>query len=175
MCQALGVSPYKKYQNEGGPGIITISKLLAASQKANDRFDFLKGIIIFDLLFATDGHAKNFSISYNSKGFELTPFYDVMSAYFLHTREKVAFQKLKLAMCVGKSNHYNFDKIHKRHYEETAAKCSISKDDLERIFQEVKDSFTKFSYIDTELDSHLNATTLEMIIEGMKTRAARIL
>lgn len=174
MCQALGVSPYKKYQNEGGPGIVAISKFLASSLEASDRFDFLKGIIIFDLLFATDGHAKNFSIFMNQKGFRMTPFYDVKSGYFLHAREKRALQKLRLAMGIGNSNHYNFDKILKRHYLETASKCLISKDDVERIFGEVRNSFDNFNYEARELDKDLNVSTLDLIVEGMSKRAKRV-
>jgi len=175
MCQALGVSPYKKYQNEGGPGIVNISKFLATSQEENDRFDFFKGIIIFDLLFATDGHAKNFSISLSRSGFKMTPFYDVMSGYFLHAREKRGFQKLRLAMGIGNSNHYRFDKIWKRHYQETASKCLISKDAFERICEEVKTSFDKFEYKPRDLDKNIKIETLEIIVEGMKRRAKRIL
>lgn len=175
MCQALGVSPYKKYQNEGGPSIVNISKFLAASQEEKDRFDFFKGIMVFDLLFATDGHAKNFSISMNKNGFKMTPFYDVMSGYFLHAREKRGIQKLKLAMSVGNSNHYSFDKIWKRHYQETASKCLISKEDFERICEEVKKSFDEFEYKAKDLDKNLKTETLEMIVEGMRKRAKKIL
>jgi serine/threonine-protein kinase HipA len=175
MCQALGFSPYKKYQNDGGPSIVNIAKFLAASQEENDRFEFFKGIMIFDLLFATDGHAKNFSISLNQNGFKMTPYYDVMSGYFLHAREKRGIQKLKLAMSVGNSNHYNFDKIVKRHYQETANKCLISKEDFERICGEIKISFDKFDYKTSALDPNLKINTLEMIVEGMKKRVTRIL
>lgn len=174
MCQALGVSPYKKYQNEGGPGIVAISKFLAGSQEANDRFEFFKGIMIFDLLFATDGHAKNFSIFMNQSGFRMTPFYDVMSGYFLHARKKRGIQKLGLAMGVGNSNHYNFDKIWKRHYFETASKCLISKDAFEKICADIKNSFDKFDYKASELDKDLNTSTLDLIVEGMIKRAKRI-
>ncbi|MDH4466588.1 MAG: HipA domain-containing protein [Bacteriovoracaceae bacterium] len=174
MCQALGVSPYKKYQNEGGPGIVAISKFLASSQESRDRIDFFKAIIIFDLLFATDGHAKNFSIFMNQKGFRLTPFYDVMSGYFLHARKKRALQKLRLAMGIGNSNHYNFDKILKRHYLETASKCLISKDDIERIFVEVKKNFENFNYKASELDKDLKTRTLDLIVEGMNKRAKKL-
>ena len=130
--------------------------------------------MIFDLLFATDGHAKNFSIFMNQKGFKMTPFYDVMSGYFLYAREKRGIQKLRLAMGVGSSNHYNFDKIWKRHYLEMASKCLISKDEVERIFAEVKSSFDNFSYKTKELDKDLNTNTLELIVEGMNKRAKRI-
>lgn len=174
MCQALGVSPYRKYQNEGGPGIVAISKFLAGSQESSDRFEFFKGIVIFDLLHATDGHAKNFSVSMNQRGFKLTPFYDVTSGYFLHAREKQALQKLRLAMGVGDSNHYRFDKVSKRHYLETAGKGLISREDAERIFSEVKQSFENFNYKSSELDRDLEISTLEIIVEGMQKRAKRL-
>ena len=174
MCQAMGVSPYKKYQAEGGPGIASIAKLLAGSQEARDRFDFFKGVIIFDLLHATDGHGKNFSLFVNQRGFKMTPFYDVMSGYFLHAREKRPLQKLRLAMGIGNSNHYNFDKILKRHYLETASKCHISEDDVERIFTEIKNSFYKFNYNASELDPDLNPRTLDLIFEGMSRRMKRL-
>ena len=175
MCQALGISPYKKYQSEGGPGLQSISSFLSASANENDKYTFFKGIMLFDLLFATDGHGKNFSISLNPNGFKLTPFYDVMSGYFLHAREKRPLQKLKLAMSVGNSNYYNFDKILKRHYEESAKKCSLSKDNFEKIVEELKTSLANFNYTAKELDPRLSRETLEMIVEGMHKRAARVL
>jgi serine/threonine-protein kinase HipA len=110
----------------------------------------------------------------NQKGFKMTPFYDVMSGFFLHAREKLALKKLRLSMGVGDSNHYNFDKILKRHYLETASKCLISKDDVERIFAEVKSSFDNFNYKTSELDKDLNTSTLDLIVEGMSKRAKRI-
>ena len=105
----------------------------------------------------------------------MTPSYDVMSGYFLHAREKRGIQKLKLAMGAGNSNHYNFDKIWKRHYQETASKCLISREEFERICAEVKTSFDRFNYKASELDKDLNTTTLELIIEGMNKRMKRIL
>jgi serine/threonine-protein kinase HipA len=175
LCQALSISPYKKYQNEGGPNLVNIAKLLSASQEEKDRFNFFKAIMIFDLLYATDGHGKNFSLSINSKGFKMTPFYDVMSGYFLHEREKIPLQKLKLAMSVGNSNHYRFSKVVKRHYAESAKKCFISSDDFEKIVDEIKNSFESFNFNKKELDPDLNQNTLEIILEGMKKRVGKIL
>jgi hypothetical protein len=97
-----------------------------------------------------------------------------MSGYFLHAREKRTLQKLRLAMGIGNSNHYYFDKILKRHYLETASKCLISKDDVEKIFVEVKNSFDNFNYKASELEKDLNPNTLDLIIEGMDKRAKRI-
>lgn len=172
MCQAFGVSPYQKYQSDGGPGAIEIMKFLAASTDENDRLDFLKAMLVFDLLYATDGHAKNFSIFLTPTGFKLTPFYDVMSGYFLHAREKQALQKLKLAMKWGDSGHYNFKRIQKRHYIESAHKAGINKEIFEKVHEEMKEAFENLHINDKELDKNLNHETLNMILEGMKKRAS---
>lgn len=174
MCQALSISPYKKYQSEGGPGIIDISKFLMASKNSDDRINFFKAIIVFDLLYATDGHGKNFSIFLEEDGFRLTPFYDVMSGYFLHKREKRPLEKLKLAMKVGDSGHYAFRRISKRHYAETALKCSINEENFESIISELKQKYESLEIQDKELDPLLNKKTLDMILEGMAKRAKLI-
>ena len=175
VCQALGISPYQKYQTEGGPGIEDIAKFLMASKRSEDRFDFFKAMMIFDLLFATDGHAKNFSVFLEKDGFRMTPFYDVMSGYFLFKRERRRLSDLKLAMKVGNSGHYNFRKISKRHYDETAKKCGINKTKFEKISSEISELYQKLSISNEELDPYLNRDTLEIILEGMKKRAKIVL
>jgi len=83
MCQASGCSPLNKYQRDGGPGIEAIMRLLLGSENAaKDRRNFFKTQIIFWLLAATDGHAKNFSIFLQPKAqYRATPIYDVLSAH----------------------------------------------------------------------------------------------
>lgn len=175
LCQALGYSPYQKYQSDGGPGIIEIAKFLQSSKESEDRINFFKAMIIFDLLYATDGHGKNFSITLGADGFKLTPFYDVMSGYFLVKREKRAMSKLKLAMKVGDSGHYRFSKLAKRHYQETAKKCGINELNFEKIMSDIKESYEKLDFSKKELYPHLNSETYEMILEGMNKRAQIIL
>ncbi len=171
MCQALSISPYKKYQPEGGPGIVDIAKFLMASKNSEDRINFFKAIIIFDLLYATDGHGKNFSIFLEEDGFRLTPFYDVMSGYFLHKREKQPINKIKLAMKVGDSAHYSFKRISKRHYRETAKMCSINNEMFEEIIEDLKEKYKNLNINEKELDPLLNRETLDIILEGMAKRA----
>jgi serine/threonine-protein kinase HipA len=81
-CQALSVPPTRKYEPDGGPGMRQIFDLLKASDEPEgDQRTFFKAQIVFWLLGATDGHAKNFSIFLLPGGrFRLTPLYDVMSA-----------------------------------------------------------------------------------------------
>ena len=61
--QALSFPPTRKYQSDKGPGMVEILKLLNSSDvPAEDQKTFLKAQILFWLIGATDGHAKNFSI-----------------------------------------------------------------------------------------------------------------
>ena len=71
----------RKYEADGGPGIRTIMGLLLGSSRADDdRRDFFKTQILYWLLCAIDGHAKNFSLFLEAGGgYRLTPRYDVLS------------------------------------------------------------------------------------------------
>lgn len=81
FCQALSVPPSQKYQIDGGPGITEGINLLAGSDDAlADQRAFFRAQVLFWLLGATDGHAKNFSIALRPGGFRMTPLYDVLSA-----------------------------------------------------------------------------------------------
>ncbi|MDZ7793771.1 MAG: HipA domain-containing protein [Spirochaetia bacterium] len=56
--------------------------LLGSRTALNDQIEFFKMQILFWMLTAIDGHAKNFSIFIEPEGrFTLTPAYDVLSAY----------------------------------------------------------------------------------------------
>jgi serine/threonine-protein kinase HipA len=120
-----------KYESEGGPGISSLMKLLLnATDPQMNRKKFLKAQILFWLLAAPDDHAKNFSIFLERQGrYTLTPLYDVVSAYPVlgHGIGMIPKQKLKMAMAVmGKSRHYEWAKIHKRHWIETAHSTGAS-------------------------------------------------
>jgi serine/threonine-protein kinase HipA len=79
LCQAMGVPPSRKYQSDGGPGIIEVLQFLNSSEYPyEDRLKFIKAQIVFWLLAAIDGHAKNFSVFITPSGFKLTPIYDDM-------------------------------------------------------------------------------------------------
>ncbi len=150
FCQALSIPPSRKYQsencptNEKQPSMVEILKLLKGSdQPAEDQKAFLKAQIIFWLIGATDGHAKNFSIFLGQGGrFILTPFYDVLTAQPFVDSEHIARNKMKMAMSVGNNNHYRMDEIQARHFIETGQKAGlpdyIAKDALEEVFSSVE-------------------------------------
>lgn len=80
LCQALGVSPARKYSFEGGPTSSAIMQVIEAIGDDRGRLDFLGYLIFNNLVGATDGHAKNYSILHFPRRSFLAPQYDVASA-----------------------------------------------------------------------------------------------
>ena len=130
MCQARGLTSEMKYEKNGGPSVESIMDLLLGSSSAEaDRAAFFKTQVIFWLLCAIDGHAKNFSIFLEPQGgYRLTPIYDVLSAYPVLGNGPGLLQekKAKMAMAlVGKNRHYKWSELQRRHLESTAKACGV--------------------------------------------------
>lgn len=143
ICQALGVPPVFKYEEDGGPGICRIMELLIGSEAAlPDRRLFMKSQILFWLLGAIDGHAKNFSIYLlPGGGFRMTPLYDVMSAYPLIAKKELHTKQMKMAMSIdSKNKHYYWQEIIKRHWSALARKTRFPETELQTVFQELLDN-----------------------------------
>ena len=138
-CQALSVPPTLKYEAEGGPGVHAILDLLKASDDPDaDRTAFLRALVVFWLLGATDGHAKNFSIHLFPGGrFRMAPLYDVISAQPSVDAGQIRRNQMKLAMALGDSRHYVVTSIAPRHFLQTAARAGISSSVLHAIFDDL--------------------------------------
>lgn len=101
FCQALGVMPQLKYQNQGGPAPRDLASLLRLhSKKPLDDVQTIFLAMIFNWLIAgTDAHAKNFSVLLGTGGdLRLAPLYDISSAL---PYDILARRKIKMAMKVG--------------------------------------------------------------------------
>ncbi len=143
MCQALGVSPNIKYESDGGPGIKSIMRLLLQSREAkHDRALFLKSQVLFWLLAAIDGHAKNFSVFIEPEGrFRMTPLYDIMSAYPLLANKQLQAKKIKMAMAIsGKNRHYLWHTIQPRHFLSTAKQAGFNEKTARTLVVEMMDA-----------------------------------
>ena len=130
MCQATGTPPHLKYESDGGPGVRTLMKLLATSRNPDhDRRLFFQAQVLFWMLRATDGHAKNFSIFLRPGGaYELTPLYDVLSAYpVIGTgANQLSPFKAKMAMAVrSKNTHWVMRDIVRRHWLATGKEHGV--------------------------------------------------
>jgi serine/threonine-protein kinase HipA len=127
MCQALSIPPTLKYQADDGPDNKAIMNLLKASDRPNeDQAAYLKAQIVFWLIGATDGHAKNFSVFLSpGQRFRMTPLYDVLTAQPSVDAGQVSEKKFKLAMSAGNANHYRIGDITPRHFLQTADRCGF--------------------------------------------------
>jgi len=127
FCQALSVPPTRKYQSEGGPNLVQLLKLLDGSDSpAEDHATILKAQILFWLIGATDGHAKNFSIFLSpGGGFRLTPLYDVLTAQPSLDAGQIERRQFRLAMSVGASRHYRMEEIVGRHFVQSGEAAGL--------------------------------------------------
>lgn len=141
-CQALSVPPTRKYQSDGGPGLINILDLLRGSDNpARDQTIVFKAQLLFWLIGATDGHAKNFSIFLGPGGrFQLTPIYDVLTAQPSLDARQIERKQMRLAMSVGDNNHYKISEIHGRHFIQTGEAAGLSKSLSRTAMEEVADA-----------------------------------
>lgn len=126
-CQALSVPPTRKYQADGGPGVADILDLLKGSDMpAKDQATVFKAQVLFWLIGATDGHAKNFSVYLKPGGrYGLTALYDIISAQPSLDAGQVQARQMKLAMAVGERNRYRVDQIQARHFLQTAEQAGM--------------------------------------------------
>ena len=114
FCQALGVPPERKYQNEGGPTVRTMLDLVRAesAQPDEDARTLARSIMLNWILGATDSHAKNFSLLIGPAGqVRLAPLYDIAS-FFPCSEDP---RRLKLSNRVG--GQYRLHDIGRREWE----------------------------------------------------------
>lgn len=102
LCQALGLPPALKYQNEGGPGpraIVELFRRIMPARAADDAVTrFLDALIWNWLIAGTDAHAKNYSLLLAADDVRLGPLYDIASALPYGLDER----KLRFAMKLGR-------------------------------------------------------------------------
>lgn len=139
FCQALSVPPTRKYNRDQGPGIRECLDLLNGSDyPEKDRQAFLKSQIIFWLLGATDGHAKNFSLFLTPGGrYRMTPLYDVMSVQPNYAAKKLRRNQFRMAMAIGDNRHYVMDEILPRHFRQSAKAAGLPEQDLRTVIDEL--------------------------------------
>jgi serine/threonine-protein kinase HipA len=177
MCQALGVAWTQKYENEGGPGIQAIEDLLGASDEpTRDRHNFLKANLVFWLLGATDGHAKNFSVFLSpGGGFRSTPLYDVISAQPSLDTKHVRYKDFRLAMAVGKSRHYQILGIEGRHFIESGEQAGMGDRTVSGIIAEVIETAPRAirSVVD-RLPTDFPDAVVRSVAAGIERRVAQL-
>lgn len=172
-CQALSVSPTRKYQEHGGPGMVPILQLLRGSDvPLVDQRTFLKANIVFWLMGATDGHAKNFSVFIRPGGrFQLTPLYDVISAQPSVDAKQVLWKHFRLAMSFGAKPHYALRQVAPRHFFQTADRAGVGKQMVSSILEELLEEVpAAVDGVIEELPRGFPEKVAQSIGKGMKAR-----
>lgn len=126
FCQALGVVPEMKYQNEGGPDLIQCFDLVRKTTRPNaPQVLRLFDSVVFNALIGNhDAHAKNFSLLYSGKAPVLAPFYDILSTAVYPTLTQ------KMAMKIG--SKYKFSEVEARHWAQFAEGAGFTKAQAKR-------------------------------------------
>jgi len=127
ICQALGIVPTKKYQNEGGPSPANIVELLRiySTGRQADLDTFIAALGFNWLIAGTDAHAKNFSLLLSGPNVRLAPLYDIASILPFDAFDP---RKVKLAMKIG--GEYKLSKIGIRQWQKFAREIRVNVDEL---------------------------------------------
>lgn len=131
FCQALGVVPEMKYQNEGGPDLGQCFDLVrSATRPSAPHILRLVDYVIFNALIGNhDAHAKNFSLLYVGKAPVLAPFYDTLATAVYPALTS------KMAMKIG--SKYKFSEVQARHWEQFAERAGLSRAQVKRRILEI--------------------------------------
>lgn len=98
FCQALGIAPELKYQNEGGPSFRDCFKIIRETS-TSPIIDVIKmfDALVFNFLIGNnDAHGKNFSFLYDGIETRMAPLYDLVST------ELYPDLSMRMAMKIGK-------------------------------------------------------------------------
>ena len=178
FCQALGVPVARKYESDGGPGMHDILRLLDASSNAlGDKRNFIKAQMLFWMLAATDGHAKNFSLFHERGGtYRLTPFYDVLSAWPIIGRgpNQLDSHKARLAMAVrGRNAHWKLGEIRPRHWDAVAKRAGLG--DAQALRAEILAALPEaMRLVEAALPALFPARVRDTILNGLLASAWRL-
>lgn len=126
FCQALGVVPEMKYQNEGGPDLAQIFELVRrVTRPSAPQILRLFDYVVFNALIGNhDAHAKNFSLLYSGRTPVLAPFYDTLSTAVYPTLTQ------KMAMKIG--SEYKFSEVQARHWDQFFESAGLAKAQAKR-------------------------------------------
>lgn len=177
-CQATSTPAASKYESSGGPGMVAIAELLAQSSARTDLATFFKAQVLFWMLRAIDGHAKNFSLFLNPGGrFRLTPLYDVLSAWPVIGRRSGQWpqQKLKMAMAwLGdKDRYYKPLEITGRRMLLTAKRLGLA--DAEAILAElIAQTPAVVRALHSQLPAGFPQAVADPVLSGLQSSASQL-
>ena len=179
FCQALGLPPHLKYESDGGPGVRDLAQILRQSDEAvRDIETLLLAQILFWLLAAPDGHAKNFSLHLLPGGrYRLAPLYDVMSIWPVvgSGPSQWSWHKARFAMAVvGKHRHDHFKDVQRRHFNAMAPHCGHGPDAEALIERVLVATGRVVDEVGARLPAGFSARVFETVTQGLRRSVERL-
>lgn len=126
FCQALGVSPLRKYAEQGGPNALQVMELLKGTgDRARSNVHRFALYLFFNYLIgATDAHAKNYSlVLFSADDVRLAPLYDVASIAPYRSLGPKRRKPLRAAMSIGGENRFGC--VGAEHVEKMVDNCGL--------------------------------------------------
>jgi serine/threonine-protein kinase HipA len=176
MCQALGLMPGRKYQQDGGPSIADIVTLIrrVSSNPDTDVNRFLDANAFNWMIGGTDAHAKNYSLLISAGDeIRLSPLYDLSSQL---TYPELIEQRV--AMRIG--DQYDIPLIGFAEWQALASACSVNQETLLNRLRHLGDALPDVisAARDQALTDGLNrkvvSTLATVLIEHVKARRATL-
>lgn len=183
LCQATATPAHAKYEADGGPGIDRILGVLGGSTHSQrDKANFFRAQLLFWLLCAPDGHAKNFSLALHAGGtFSMTPLYDIVSAYPVlgEGPSRISPHRVKLAMALrSNSAHWRMRDILRRHWTAVGRRHGVVGDSgqgVDALIDEVIDRTpSALDVVAARLPPDFPAHVAEAILGGVRAAVGRL-
>lgn len=174
FCQALGMPPESKYENEGGPSLAQMFEVLARGSQSPlpDKRDLLKWVIFNFIIGNADAHAKNVSLLYgklgDKKGPRLAPFYDLVCTAVYDQLDNKQAQK------IGGENRPQ--RIESRHWDRFANLIDVNPKYLRSVGLELCQRVEELAVpLAVEIGKLNSGTkTLEQITQVLNKRTSRL-
>lgn len=171
FCQALGVPPEIKYENEGGPGFAECFRLIDHCREPHhDKVSLFQWAVFNFIIGNADGHAKNLSLLYDAPPKpRLAPFYDLMST--------AVYEGLttRLSMRTGKQKDPAY--IMRRHWERLGALAGWKPEISIQILRDMTDQTASMADFaaDVFCEEYGESPTVRRICKVIAKRANHIL
>jgi serine/threonine-protein kinase HipA len=176
MCQALGLLPGAKYQQDGGPGVPDIVALIrrVGSDPDTDVYRFIDANAFNWLIGGTDAHAKNYSLLIGAGDeIRLSPLYDLSS--------QLPYPELidqRLAMKIGDT--YDIPLIGFGEWQALASACAVELELLMNRLRQLADalpdavSAARNQALADGLNHEVITTLADLLIQHAKARRATL-
>lgn len=173
FCQALGLPPHLKYENEGGPALARLFEIVAKGSRAPlpDKRDLLRWVLFNVLIGNADAHAKNLSLVHDdpdAAGPRLAPFYDLVCT--------AVYEQLSDRHAQRIGGEYRWRQLRRRHWERLADEIGVNPRYLRSVGLELCGRVaTHAGELAVQIGrEHGGAATLERMVRLIAQRVGRI-